>query len=465
MEADRIAAQIVLERRSRQGECFDLWRQYVNPAWADLLQSTGWGRRFVHAAGLELEDERGRHYLDFLSGFGVLGLGHNHPAVRDALRAVLDEHLPGFTQVECTTLAGLAAERLAKLLPGDLRRVFFCSSGSEAVEAALKLARAATGRKRFVACTGAYHGSTLGVLGLMGIEAARDRFRPLLPGVDHIPYGDLKALGKTLRWGDVAAFVVEPILGEGGAVVPDPCFLTEARRLTRAHGALLIVDEVQTGLGRTGRMFAFQHSPDVVPDAVTVAKVLGGGLVPVGAMVARSEPFDRAFGSADRCMDHAATFGGGPLAMAAVLATLQVIEDEGLVERAAQRGVRLRRRLDELREKHSAIREVRGLGLMLGLKFADAAHGWLDNTPLAGLGKASATLFVQYVALRLLDEHGILTQAAVNDGGVLKVMPPLTVTDEAIDRFAEALDVVLSDAGHVAAVARFAKEWAASRKL
>jgi putrescine aminotransferase len=457
VEPDRIATEIVLERRARQGEALELWRSFVNPAWAGLLRASGWERRFVHAHGQELEDDRGDHYLDFLSGFGVTGLGHNHPALKAALRAALDEDLPGFTQVECTALAGLAAERLAKLFPADLRRVFFCSSGSEAVEAALKLARAATGKKRLVACVGAYHGSTLGALALRGVEAARDRFRPLLPGVEHVPYGDLDALRATLRWGDVAAFVVEPILGEGGAVVADPCYLTGARELLHAQGGLLIVDEVQSGLGRTGRMFAFEHA-GVVPDVVTLAKVLGGGLMPVGAMIARSEPFDRAYAGARTCMDHATTFGGGPLAMAAVLATLRVLEDEQLVSRAEQRGGRLRKTLNELRARHSSIREVRGLGLMLGIKFQDVARGWLDATVLAGIGKASAALFTQYVALRLLTEHHILTQAAVNDPTVLKVMPPLCVTEEAIERFGAALDCVLADAGHASALARFASE-------
>jgi acetylornithine/succinyldiaminopimelate/putrescine aminotransferase len=454
---DRIATEIALERRARHGEAFDLWRAYVNPAWAELLQSVGWNRRFVHAHGQELEDDRGRRILDFLSGFGVLGLGHNHPAVKAALRTILDEDPAGFLQVGCDTLTGLAAERLARKLPDDLRRVFFCSSGSEAVEAALKLARAATGRGRLVACDGAYHGSTLGALGLKGSADARDRFRPLLPGVDRVPYGDLEALRRTLRWGDVAAFVVEPVLGEGGAVVPDPGWLREAAALARHHGALLIADEVQTGLGRTGRWFAFEYS-GIRPDVVTVAKVLGGGLVPVGAMVARTEVFDRAYGDPRHCMDHATTFGGGPLAMAAVLATLRVLEEDGLVERAADQGSKLRLRLEQLRLKAPCIQRVQGVGLMLGVKFSDAACGRLEGTPLAGLGRASAQLFAQYVALRLLDEHHILTQPAVVDPSVLKVMPPLGVTDQALERFVGALETVLSDAGHGAALARFVGE-------
>ncbi|MBI5501919.1 MAG: aspartate aminotransferase family protein [Deltaproteobacteria bacterium] len=458
MDAARIAEELDLERRRRAADGPDLWRRFVNPAWAGLLRSTGWERRFRHARGLELEDDRGERYLDFLSGFGALGLGHNHPALKAALRSALDDDLPGFTQVECSALAGLAAERLAALLPAGPHRVFFCSSGSEAVEAALKLARAATGKRRIVACEGAYHGSTLGALSLKGVGAARDRFGPLLPDVERVPFGDLEALRRAVRGGDVAAFVVEPILGEGGAVVPPADYLPRAADAVHARGGLLVADEVQTGLGRTGKMFAFEHS-GTAPDIVTVAKVLGGGLVPVGAMIARAEPFDRAYGSARTCMDHATTFGGGPLAMTAVLATLRVIEEERLIERAAGQGRILRRRLKDVASKHPSIREVRGMGLMLGIRVRDAAGGWLERTPFAAFGRASAALLAQYVALRLLSEHRIVTQAAVNDPSVLKVMPPLIVDEAAIERFAAALDVVLADAGHGAALARFASEF------
>ena len=457
MDPDRIAAEITEERRRRATEGPELWRRFVNPAWAALLHATGWERRFVRARGLELEDDRGDRYLDFLSGFGALGLGHNHPALKAALHAALDDDPAGFTQVECSGLAGLAAERLAALVPDGPHRVFFCSSGSEAVEAAIKLARAATGRRRIVACDGAYHGTTLGALSLKGSDAARDRFGPLVPEVTRVAFGDPDALRKTLRRGDVAAFVVEPILGEGGAVVPPDDYLRLAAESVRAEGSLLVVDEVQTGLGRTGKMFAFEHS-GVSPDVVTLAKALGGGLLPVGAMLAKAAPFDRAYGSARTCMDHATTFGGGPLAMVAVLATLRILEEERLVERAREHGLALRRRLEELASRHPSIQEVRGLGLMLGLKFRDAARGWLDRTPLAPLGQASAALLAQSTALRLLAEHRIVTQAAVNDPAVLKVMPPLTVDEPAIERFVGALDVVLADTNYASAFVRFSTE-------
>jgi putrescine aminotransferase len=453
---ETLAEELCAELRGRRGESLELYRRYLNPGFVELLGMVGYGRRFVRASGGELEDERGRRYLDFLSGYGVLGLGHNHPALAATLRALLGEELPGFTHVDASLLEGLAAERLARALPGDLDKLFFCSSGSEAVEAALKLARAATGRKRVLALAGAYHGSTLGALALTDNPALRDRFRPLPPGLEAIPFGDLGALRRTLRWGDVAALLVEPVQGEGGARVLPAGYLEEALALCRAHGALLVCDEVQTGLGRTGRLFAVEHE-GVVPDAICLAKVLGGGLMPVGALAARGEVFARAYGSLATCTQHGATFGGGPLAMGAVIATLEVIRRERLVANADEQGSYLAARLGELAAAHpGAIAEVRGRGLLLGVRFNDVARGLLDGPLLGELGRASAALFAQHVALRLIEEHAIVTQVAVNDPSVLKVMPPLAVGRAECDRFVDALRAVLGAGGHAAALAGLA---------
>ncbi len=441
----------------RRDENFELYRRFINPAEVDLLGLVGFGRRFVSAEGTELEDEHGERYLDFLSGYGALNVGHNHPSIKAALEAVLAENIPSFSQIECGLPAGLAAEKLASLLPDGLDKVFFCSSGSEAVEAALKVARAATKKKRLIGCERAYHGTTCGALGLMGNARLRDPFRPLIPGMSSVPFGDLEALRTVLRWKDVAAFVVEPVLGEGGAVVAPSGYLREAQTLCHRHGALFVVDEVQTGLGRTGRMFAFEEA-GITPDVITLSKSLGGGLVPVGATIVRDRVFQKAYGTMASCLDHTTTFGGGPLAMTAVLATLRVLEEESLVENARRQGSYLESRLRELAERHRTIREVRGVGLMLGLRVGDIARGLLDKTLLASFGRASAELFAQYLALRLMDEHHIVTQVAGNDLTVLKVMPPLAVTRENIDRFVGALDTVLSEGGHRTAMLELAKE-------
>jgi len=445
---------LIEELRARRREGYELHRRYVNPAFVELVQMAGYGRRFVRAQGMELEDDEGRRYLDFVGGYGALNLGHNHPDVRAAIEAVLSEQVAGFTQVDCGVLEGLAAEKLIGALPSGFGKVFFCNSGAEAVEAGMKLARAATGRRRFVCCEGAYHGLTFGALSLHGNRALRKRFEPLLAEVDRVPFGDLRALEKALK-GDVAAFVVEPILGEGGGVEPPAGYLAAARDLCRRFKALMVVDEVQTGMGRTGRMLALEHS-GVVPDVVTLAKSLGGGLMPVGAMVCGDEVFARAYGSAQTCQDHNTTFGGGPLAMAAVIATLGVLREEHLFENAKEQGSYLKERLTELARKHEAIAEVRGKGLMLALKLRDVTRGLLEGTPLSAISRASSYVFAQYLALRLLDEHGIVVQTAVNDPGVLKVMPPLVVQGAHIDRFVQALDGLLGEGGHRKAMAHMA---------
>lgn len=451
---DAFIARLLADAR---GRAFELQRSFVNPGFVDLLELAGYGRTFTRASGLELVDEAGKSHLDFCSGYGVLNLGYNHPAVKAALREVLDADLPGFAQVDCQLLEGLAAQALCRSLPQALDRVFFCCTGTEAVEAALKLARASTHRPRLVACEGAYHGLTLGSLALNGNAAMRAPFEPLTPAAGRIPFDDERALEKVLSRRDVAAFVVEPIQGEGGCVVPRPGFLRAARELCDRFGTLLVVDEVQTGLGRTGTMFAFERD-GAVPDAVCLAKALSGGLVPVGAMVSRGTIHSKAYGSAATQGLHSTTFGGGPLAMAAVLATLKVVEEEGLAQAAQVQGRHLEQRLQDLARRRSIIRQVRGRGLMLGLEFQDASRGWLDRTPLAALTGASAALLVQAVALQLLNEHRIVAQSAVNAPGVLKVMPPLVVGREQCDRFVDALDQVLEGLGHGTAIARLALE-------
>jgi putrescine aminotransferase len=438
-----------LEKRLSEGEA--LHRGYINPGFAKLLHMGGFGRNFVSAEGCELVDERGRRYLDFVGGYGSLNLGHNHPGVRAALHAILDRALPSFSQVECSPIAGLAAEALCARLAPELRRVFFCNSGSEAVDSAIKLARAATGKKRVLACNGGYHGNMLGVLGLTDNPGRRDAHRPLLPGISHIPFGDVPSLREALRWKDVAALVVEPIQGEGGVVVPPADYLPAALDACHEHGALLVVDEVQTGIGRTGKLFAFEHA-GIVPDIFASAKSLGGGLVPVGAMVAKTDVFGKAYGSLRTCLDHRSTFGGGPLAMAAILATLEILDREELLVAARDTGAYARDRLRVLAAKHPRIEAIRGEGLMLGVKLRAPAL----PVPAKVAGMVT-TLYAQHVAIRLIEDHGIVTQVAANDLTVLKLLPPLSVGRGAVDKLMEALDQVLGQAGMVGALVDLAK--------
>jgi putrescine aminotransferase len=452
---NELAEEIIRELRERAEDDRELQRRYGNRAYIDLLCLAGYARRFVRASGLELIDDQGDRYLDFVGGHGALSLGHNHPAIRAVLAEMLDAGVPGASHVDPSLLEGLAARELAEALPGDLQSVFFCNSASEAVEAALKLARAATGHERFVCCEGASHGSTLGALSLNGNPALRDRFGPLLPGIERIPYDDLPALERALDGGDVAAFVVEPILGEGGAVNPRYGYLRGALELCRTHKALLVVDEAQTGLGRTGKLMAVQQE-GIAPDAVVVGTGLGGGMLPVAAMVAREEPFTRAYGKMQTCQSHGTTFGAGPLAMAAVIATLRTLRTEGLIENAARQGDHLRRRLLELKQRRRLIAEIEGRGLMIGIKLEDLTGGLLERTPLRKVGETSELLLAQSVSLRLLEEHHVVTQTAANAPGVLKLTPPLMVTREQIDRFVDGLDHVLAESSHTGAIGHLA---------
>jgi putrescine aminotransferase len=454
MSAASVADHIVdlIDRHSGDGP--ELYRRFINPGFAKLLELAGFGRRYVSAQGCELIDDHGRRYLDFVSGYGTINLGHNHPDLQQTLRQVLDRQIPSFSQVECSLLTGLAAQALSQRLGPELNRVFFCNSGSEAVDAAVKLARAATGKKRVVACTNGYHGNTLGVLGLTDNPQRRDAHRPLLPGITHVPFGDVEALREVLRWNDVAALVVEPVQGEGGVVVPPATYLSEAQEECHRANALLIVDEVQTGLGRTGALFAYAHGA-CEPDIVTTAKSLGGGLMPVAAMVAREPVFGKAYGSLRTCLDHRTTFGGGPLAMAAVLATMEIIDRENLVERARELGDYAKDRLRALAQRHDRIEEVRGLGLMLGLRVRPPS--------LPGLNQA-AVLYAQYLAVRLIDDHAIVTQVAANDLTVLKIMPPLIAGRAEIDRLVAALDAVLADKGYAGALVDLARRTMAEKQ-
>ena len=449
---DHPIAQHLLDNLTRHLADGDaLHGAYINPGFAKLLHMGGFGRRFVSASGCTMTDDTGRSYLDCVSGYGVMNLGHNHPGVRAALHAILDRELPSFSQVECAPLAGLAAERLCAALPNELRRVFFSNSGSEAVDSAVKLARASTGKKRLLACTGGYHGNMLGVLGLTDNPSRRDAHRPLLPGINHIPFGDLTSLREALKWKDVAALVVEPIQGEGGVILPPTDYLMAAKEECHRHGALLVVDEVQTGLGRTGKLFAIEHS-GVVPDILASAKALGGGLVPVGATIATTKVFEKAYGSLRTCLDHRSTFGGGPLAMAAILATLESLERENLVAAARETGAYALEKFQTLAAKHDRIEDVRGAGLMLGIKLRPPALPGLSK-----LAKLAMTLYAQHMAIRLISDHGIITQVAANDLTVLKIMPPLMVDRLAIDRLTSALDTVIGDKGTLGAVIDLAK--------
>jgi ornithine--oxo-acid transaminase len=425
----------------RQGEKYALSEKHLNAQLVRVLRTLGYDVDFVRGEGAHLYDAAGRRYLDLLSGFGVFALGRNHPAVAGALRHVLEAQLPGLVQLDVSLLAGVLAEKLLARLPG-LERVFFCNSGTEAVEAAIKFARMATGRPKIIYCTNAFHGLTYGALSLNGTELFRKGFGPLLPDCVKVPFNDLPALEAALKGGQVAAFIVEPIQGKG-VYLPDDSYLAEAARLCKRHGALFVADEIQTGIGRTGRFLACEHY-GVEPDMVLLAKALSGGYVPVGAVALKHWIFAKLFDRMDRALVHGSTFAKNDMAMAAGIATLEVLEAEKLIERADATGKALLAELQGLAEKHELLKNVRGKGLMIGLEFGPpkslklkAAWHLMDS--------ARRGLFCQMVLIPLLRDHQVLCQVSGDDNYIIKLLPALTI--DAADRqwIVEAFDKVVGD--------------------
>ncbi|MEV5508588.1 aspartate aminotransferase family protein [Streptomyces orinoci] len=426
----------------RGGERYELHARHLNHQLPRMLRTIGFDKVYQRAEGAYFWDEEGRDYLDMLAGFGVMGLGRHHPVVRKALHDVLDASLADLTRFDCPPLPGLLAERLLSYTP-HLDRVFFGNSGTEAVETALKFARYATGRPRVLYCVHAFHGLTTGSLSVNGEEGFKDGFAPLLPDTA-VPLGDLAALERELRRGDVAALIVEPIQGKG-VHQPPPGYLRAAQELLHRHKALLIADEVQTGLGRTGEFFAYQHEAGVEPDLVCVAKTLSGGYVPVGATLGKDWIFKKVYSSMDRVLVHSASFGSNAQAMAAGLAVLAVMEDEGIVANARATGELLRGRLAALVDKYELLHEVRGRGLMIGIEFGRPKSLALRSR-WTMLQAARKGLFAQMVVVPLLQRHRILTQVSGDHLEVIKLIPPLIIGEREVDRFVDAFTAVMDEA-------------------
>ncbi len=425
----------------RGGERYELQSRYLNPQLPRMLHAIGFDKTYVRGTGAYLFDEDGNKYLDMLAGFGVFAVGRHHPVVRRALHDVLDADLADLTQFDAPPLAGLLAEALLARVP-HLDRVYFGNSGTEAIEAALKFARYGTGRPRILYCEHAFHGLTAGALSVNGAKEFRAGFDPLFPDTA-IPFGDLAALERELRRGDVAGLLVEPIQGKGVAVSP-PGFLRDAHRLLREHKALLIADEVQTGIGRTGDFFAFQHD-GVEPDIVATAKALSGGYIPVGATLAHDWIFQKVYSSMDRVLVHDSTFGSNAQAMAAGLATLHVFDDENVVENARVIGESLQSRLSELVGRYEMLQEVRGRGLMIGIEFGRPTS-WKLRGAWTALRAARKGLFAQTVVHALYHRHGILTQVSGDHLEVIKLIPPLIIGEAEVDAFVDAFVEVMDDA-------------------
>lgn len=407
---------------------------------AAAIAGDGCRLRGVQRETLRTSD--GRLILDFLSGYCVYNAGHNHPAIVDALHRELDRRGPSMLQSHVASIAGDLAEQLCRRAGGRLRKVYFCSSGSEGVETAIKFSRAHTGRSRMLAARGAFHGLTCGAMALMDHGFWSEGFGPLIPDVDFVPFGDLAALELQLAAGKYAALILEPIQGEGGILVPAPGYLAGAQALCRRYGTLFVLDEVQTGLGRTGAFLASHHY-GLDPDIVILAKALSGGLIPSGAVLMSDAIYDNVYSSLRRAIVHTSTYSENSLAMRAGLAMLDVLDEEKLPERARAAGEAFRERLRSVLSRYEMVSEIRGMGFFTGIEF-HAPRSFALRLSFQAFQKVHPALFGQMLVMRLFRDHGILTQICGNHFFVLKAAPPLNASTESLDRFISAIDQVVA---------------------
>jgi putrescine aminotransferase len=383
------------------------YENHVNPAMVSVMKFMGFETVEDHARGCLVTDTRGDTFLDCLGGVGTLSLGYSHPRVVAAVKAQLDKMAFSSRMLFNGPQARLA-QKLAEIAPGDLQYCFFCNSGTEAAEAAIKIARKKTGRTRLVSTEAGFHGKTFGALSVSGRDKYKTPFLPLVPDCVQVPYNDVAALEAALDE-SVAAFLVEPIQGEGGINVPDDEYLRHARRLCDETGALLVFDEVQTGLGRTGKLWGCDWS-GVAPDLMMLAKALSGGCVPIGVVLGTPEVWEI---WRENPLIHTSTFGGNPLACVAGLATIEVVESENLVERSRVQGEKLFVALCAVQEKHpDYIKEVRGRGLMIGVEFS---HEDIGGLVIGGLA-----------------QRKVLAAYTLNNPTVIRFEPPLVIDDEQI---------------------------------
>lgn len=423
------------------GENYRLHDAHINPRFVKALHTIGFDRCYTRAQGQYLWDMQNNQYLDMLAGYGVFNMGRNNPDIQHVLIDFLNSNYPSLVQMEAPLLSGLLAEQLKARMPNQLDYVYFTNSGTEGIEAAIKFARCATGRAGIIHARKSFHGLSIGSLSINGDATFKEGFGPLLPDCVEIPFNDLDALEDALVHGNVAAYIAEPIQGKG-VNIPDDGYLTRAADLCRNYGTLFIADEVQTGMGRTGRFLALEHDGNVDPDMVVLSKSLSGGFVPIGAVIMRKWIYDKVFSSMDRSVVHSSTFGQGSLAMVAGLASLDYLDEKNLLENTERIGNIIGNGLIQLKGRFEFIHDIRWRGLMIGIEFAQPKSfsltcGW----KLAH--KLNKSLFPQAVTIPLLHDHGILTQVAGHHIDVIKLIPPLIINETDAEHFLTAFEQVM----------------------
>ena len=413
------------------------YSERVNPRWVRLLDILQMNVGYEKCLGAELFTSDGDRILDFLSGYCVHNTGHNHPQIVAALIDELQRNGPNMLQSHVPELAGELAEKLCTRAGGGLKKVFFNSSGSEGVETAIKFARAKTKRSGLLYAKDAFHGLTCGALSLMEGTTWAKGFGPLLPDTKAVPFGDLDALAAQVATRKYAAYIVEPIQSEGGIRVPEASYLKQAQDLCHKYGTLFVLDEVQTGMYRTGKFLAGHHF-GVQPDMVILAKALSGGLIPVGAVLMTDEVYESVYHSLDRAIVHTSTFSENGLAMRAGIASLSVLEEENLGERATVMGETLRARLRQALGRYEMVKAVHGLGMLSGIEFKAPSQLTL-RMAYEALQHIHSGLFGQMLVMRMFKTEHILTQICGNNFLVLKIAPPLTVSEKQLDTFVGAI--------------------------
>jgi ornithine--oxo-acid transaminase len=414
----------------------------MNPQLPKVLKTLGFDKTYVRAEGPYLWDESGARYLDFLSGYGVFNLGRYHPIIMQTMRDMLEWKDATLVQFDCPHLLGELAKALVEKVP-HLERVYFCSTGAETVETAIKFAKAHTKRERFLFLEHAFHGLTTGALSVNGNREFRDGFGNLLADTLCIPANNLGLLEQNLKSEKIAGFIFEPIQGKGVYLFEEN-YLKEAQILCRKYGTLTIADEVQTGMGRTGKFLASEYEK-IEPDIVLLSKSLSGGLVPTGAVISRTSIFKSVFSRMDRCVVHSSSFGKNSFSAAMGLATLWVLDNENILERAQIIGETLIKRLNALKSKYELLGDIRGRGCMLGIEFKEPRSlqlkmGW------SLLHTLSKDLFPQLVVVPLMKDHRILTQTSGHHQDIVKILPPLIISDDDVNYFVNSFEQVLKSA-------------------
>lgn len=425
---------------------FELHDQYLNHQLVKVLRTIGYDRNYKRAIGQYLYDQDNNEYLDLLSGFGVFAIGRNHPLVIKALQETLTLELPNLVQLDVSLLSGLLAKEILNTTPSNLNKMFFCNSGTEAVEAAIKFARYTTKRSRILHCEHSYHGLSMGALSLNGDEIFKEGFGPLLPDCLSIPFNDLEALERELSKQDVAAFIVEPIQGKG-VNLPNDDYLPGVERLCKKYGTLFVADEVQTGIARTGKFWAIEHW-NVEPDMILMAKALSGGFIPVGGVAMTTKIMESVFNRMDRAVVHGSTFSKNNMAMSAGLATLEVIRSENLIENSAKMGTDIINTLTNMTKDYEFVKEIRGKGLMIAIEF-NSPKSLSLKAAWAMLEAANKGLFCQMITIPLFKEHRILSQVAGHGMNVIKLLPPLIINAKDRDWTVNSLNKTIADTHQV----------------